>query len=1513
MKKYYLFFLIFLVLNLYVEANSQFYQDLRFERFSIEDGLSDNNVLNICQDQYGFIWMTTYAGINRYDGYQFTHFHKNVEIPDSVQLKGVYYLSVNNEGKIFFADQHYLFYYDDQLEKFSYLQDLGELKYKNNDIFSRGFIQDNNGDYWISTYGSGAYHIDHKTKKVTEYQHDPNDPHSLASDILSTIFEDSEGRIWFGSENGLELYIPEKDHFQHYQHDPDNPNSISSNKVISLYEDSYGFLWVGTWEGGLNCYDPKKNEFKRYLKNDSQPGSVSCNTVRTIFEDSRNNLWVGTQAGGLCLFQRESEEFYCYQYDYNNPYSINSNKVMSIYEDRNGILWIGTEYKGFAKLDWDKNQFKHYISNPYKKNSLTNSVVYSILIDEKKSNEIIWVGTNLGINIIDRTTGTIQYYRADPKKNNTINHDAVRAIYADHDGDIWVGTDGGLSQYQPQSNDFKQISFDGLTYQNVTTLNSIIADQFNHIWLGYYNNGLVVYNPDTKKHRHYSTKTAKKINGDIVTCLDSDLDHRIWIGFEYSGINCYDPQTDQFYKIEGQLSSKKIIDLFVDSKNILWVGTNGGLDQIDLNQIDQTDISQQLFDQLSVKNFTMSDGLCSDVIHSIIEDQNHNLWISTANGISCYNRDSAQFKSYSENDGLLTSLFVQSSSAMNQKGELFFGSVEGLTVFHPDSIKINLIPPKVFCTKFSLFNKPIAVNETVNDRVLLSQSMLYQKEIHLFYEENSFSIDFVGLHYHSPQSITYSYKMEGFDSDWITTQRRYAAYTNLSEGQYSFHLKATNADGIESREEVNIKFKIIPPFWKTIWFLISMIFIFIGSMIAFFSLRIKMIKDQKLALEQQVEQRTIELSEANDRLEELDHLKNDFIANVTHDFRSPLMIIINIADLAFKYGKELNDKIRRQFELIYNSGIKLGNTIDRLLDISKMDSSGVQLKVKKINIKSLLENLIDFYSSTISVTSSIEIKGVLPSHDIDDFYTDQDKLEEVLNNIVSNAIKFVSLDHGLIKIVLKDNDDSVSISVIDNGKGIPEKSLKSIFNRFEQADDGMESLYKGSGIGLAFAKQLVGFLHGKIHAFSEGSGKGAEFVIELPKGRDLFHHNDFVYEDIKDKQKEKGVFKRLLRMELEEKIMRNEISVIFSQLNEDCEFNYYKGKILVVDDSPNVREIVVEYLKNNGYQNFIVAADGVQGMQAAYDYQPDLIICDFNMPKLRGDELQEKLNKNPNFKHIPFIFLSAIADKDIILERKKEGAVAYLPKPVDENDLVLTVEVHLKKYMDYQSTFMLSTVDELTQLFNKRYMNERFEKRLSYREYKDFSVLFIDIDHFKSFNDNYGHQFGDEVLKTVGKLIKQSLREYDLAGRIGGEEFLVVLAQTSLSNAFKAAEKIKDSIEEFPFEYEDKELNITVSIGISSLKGHEEKICNDLKLEQLQPIFEVDDPKDTDWSQIKEIKQKIKEILIKYADEALYQAKTTKCNHCKFASVKAELFANQHCPKCKSEDLEWGRNKIVSY
>jgi diguanylate cyclase (GGDEF)-like protein len=389
--------------------------------------------------------------------------------------------------------------------------------------------------------------------------------------------------------------------------------------------------------------------------------------------------------------------------------------------------------------------------------------------------------------------------------------------------------------------------------------------------------------------------------------------------------------------------------------------------------------------------------------------------------------------------------------------------------------------------------------------------------------------------------------------------------------------------------------------------------------------------------------------------------------------------------------------------------------------------------------------------------------------------------------------------------------------------------------------------------------------------------------------------------------------KEIIQSEINKKLHENEIVININEPNKENEYDIKKCIILIVDDDKIITEIVMKYLLNNGYNNFILTSNSKIALESVYEHLPDLIICDYSMPNMRGDEFYDELKENPKFREIPFIFLSAITDENMIIERRKKGASAYLKKPIDEKILIITVEEQLKKYFKYLKISHFASMDELTGLNNRRVIITGLKHELAIRKYRDLALIFIDLDNFKEINDTYGHQAGDRILSEIGKIITVSIRSYDTAGRYGGDEFIVILPDTNLKQAMCVAETLRRTIINTKIKHEVAEMSVNASLGLASLKDNADYIEKILNIESLENIYEIKNANEVDWNKIEDYKVRISEILLKMADMSLYRAKQTVCNKCGFRSGKVHIFSDNKCPECNSDELLFGRNKVVVF
>ncbi|MDM8514971.1 two-component regulator propeller domain-containing protein [Desulfobacterales bacterium HSG16] len=805
MRIYLLAIAFFFILSGMVSAQNN---TIRFEHISVAQGLSQSSVHCIIQDNKGFIWLGTQDGLNRYDGYSFKVIKNDPENSFSLSHNIVKSIYEDSKGVLWIGTWGGgLNKFDRKKEKIiRYMHNPNELSsLSHNNVMS--IYEDSRNILWIGTENGGINKFDSENEEFTHYQNDSDDLSSLSHNDVKSIYEDSKGNLWVGTEDGLNKFNREKEKFIRYRNNPDDPFSLSQNEIWYIYEDSEATLWIGTKNGGLNKFDQENEKFTHYQNESGNPDSLSHDWVRSIYEDSEGILWIGTEGGGLNRFDRENEKFIRYQNDPNNPFSLSNDVVWSIYEDRSNVLWIGTYTGGLNKYDRGKEQFVHYKNEPENPNSLIHNVVWSIYEDRDK---MLWIGTVNGLNGFDRENEKFIRYQNEPDNPLSLSHNEVWSIYEDQAENFWIGTFQGLNKLDRKTGEFTRYINQGEDVAN--KIKTICEDSKGMLWIGT-GGGLFNFDRDKKLFIPYRINTndpngrieAKNTDVNKVWSIYEDSSETLWVGTE-EGLCRLDRKNDSFIRYQNDpqgsqsLSDSWILSIYESKAKDLWIGTVGGFNNFHP-------------EEKSFTRYREKDGLPNDVIYGILEDKKNNLWMSTNNGLSRFNPQTKIFKNYSIKDGLQNNEFNAGAFFMNEKGEMFFGGIDGFNAFFPAK-KDNLTIPSIAITNFQIFHEPVKVDANSP----LKQAVEYTDTIELSHKERVFSFEFAALHFISPEKNQYAYMMDGFDQDWIYSgSRRFATYTNLSAGRYVFRVKGSNNDGLWNEAGASIKIIITPPPWKTWW------------------------------------------------------------------------------------------------------------------------------------------------------------------------------------------------------------------------------------------------------------------------------------------------------------------------------------------------------------------------------------------------------------------------------------------------------------------------------------------------------------------------------------------------------------------------------------------------------------------------------------------------------------------------------------------------------------------------
>ncbi len=805
---------VFLLISIHFSLFLISQERMKFERISIDQGLSQSAVFAILQDKKGFMWFGTEDGLNRYDGYHFVEYKHDPDDPNSLSNNVVQAIYEDRDGMLWIGTEVGLNRFDRESEKFiRFKQSETPHSLSNNNVLS--IREDKKGALWIGTMGGGLNRLDRERKQFKHYRNISGDPSSLSSDVVNTIYEDKTGVLWIGTGGGgLNTFNTEKETFSCYRYEHGNPHSLSNDEVTAILEDDSGILWIGT-KDGFNRFDRQKGEFKHYKHNAKNSNSLSHDFIYSIVEgdkDNTNVLWIGTYGGGLNRFDKQTQVFTHCQHRTKNPDSLSNNYIHSIYRDKGAILWIGTD-SGLNKFDRKKEKFAHWNVKGDDAIFLINRQVWAIYEDREG---ILWFGTDEGLTQLNRVTGKYIHWSHDPNNPNSLSCDRVQEIYEDRAGMLWLGTHGGgLNCFDRQKKIFTHYKNDPSDTNSLShnIVYAILEDSTGELWIGT-EWGFNRLNRKTGRFTRWIhiPGNPNSLSNNVINIIYEESSEILWIGTE-GGLNRFDRKSGTFrhwtknQSDPNSISDNLVIQIYEDKSGTLWIGTAWGLNKFDRKK--------EIFTRFNKKH-----GLPNERIYGILEDEKGRLWLSTNNGISRFDPSTEEFRNYDVHDGLQSNEFHGASCYKSADGGMFFGGINGFNFFYPNKIEDNPHKPPIVITDFQILNESVEISEDSP----LKQAITEVDEIVLSYRHSVFSFEFAALDFTAPEKNWYEYEMEGFDKGWIRTdaRKRFVTYTNLRPGRYIFRVRGSNNDGIWNKKGLSIKIIITPPFWQTWWFKIGL-------------------------------------------------------------------------------------------------------------------------------------------------------------------------------------------------------------------------------------------------------------------------------------------------------------------------------------------------------------------------------------------------------------------------------------------------------------------------------------------------------------------------------------------------------------------------------------------------------------------------------------------------------------------------------------------------------------------
>jgi signal transduction histidine kinase/ligand-binding sensor domain-containing protein/DNA-binding response OmpR family regulator len=1275
----------------------------KIEHYSTEDGLSHDVITCMFQDNQGFMWFGTWNGINRFDGHQFRSFTsapgdrsmvKNNRIDQIFEDKANHLWIKSYDGQIY--------RFDKGTEQFTPLSVIIGLKKKI--LFDR-ILSTEGGMLWASTVNNGLLAVvDVSSEKSKYYTYAKSNINTdrLPSDTISFFAKDGDSRFWVGTPKGLVRLSKNlsgrysavqikfrgrlPDHFSaaavgsgsiyfgtatgdlveldkqlnKYTRFVTNGGKInallqsrnqakvylstglgqliafdnrtkkykravnnSAQALYSIFEDSKGDLWLEPEKKGVVRYDIHTGELETYSQKNDAFNVVPRNHFK-VFEDRNGTIWSVLRDGGFGYFDDETSKF---RYFYNEPGSASSrfsNLVAVAFYDRSGVMWLHTDQRGLDKVIFTPNDFNQHLvteTGVFK----SENEIRGLMCDSKNR---LWVGAKSGkLYIYDQGRPVNIHFEGIPKGGIG----AVYTIFQDPDRCIWMGTkENGLFMAQPldeQETNYRLSHFvhhpkDPLSISS-NQIYSIVADSLHRIWVGTFDKGLNMFVPGRQENvfvRFYDGMNGYPNGYHKIRHLALDGNGRLWIastdGLVVGNILKKEGVKFRTYsKLPGDIHSLGNNDvqyIFQGHDGRMWLATSGG----GLNLAQQSAGT----DSLTFKIFSTNEGLASNYILSCNEDRNHQLWVATKSSLSRFDPAKLKFDNFNSYDGLPSNGFSEASCTITPDGKLFFGTIKGLLSFDPSSIKYHPIHSNVVFTGLYINNEVIRPG---NDQSILKYDIDKSPALRLSHNQNTIGIDYAILDFRSGDRQNYLYRLKGFDSTWVDNKnQRRTTYTNLPPGDYEFEVKSPDRDNYINVPQRKLAITILPPWWKTWWAYVIYSCLFFVA--AFFARKITLTVlklRQKIAVDQK-----------------MTALKMAFFTNVSHELRTPLTLILNPTEEVLK-NEPLSEQGKLYLSIVRRNADRMVRFVNQLLDLRKAQSGQERLRLSKVELGTFIKDIMGYFDQA-ATASNMEMK--LSGDASITMLLDIDKMETVIYNLLGNSFKF-SPQGSVIEVMIKSEPATgVIIEVLDQGPGVPEEDLESIFQLYHESEALATEHLKGTGIGLALAREFVELHGGKISA-NNRSDLGLSLKIELP-----FLHDLFPSEEIEDE----SATPRPAAAE--------SISV---GSDRSLDENITKQLVLLVEDNEDMRSFLVNNLST--VYRIQTAVDGVEGLALAGKIQPDVILSDIMMPRMDGIQMLNRLKNEQATSHIPVILLSAKSAIESQVTALSYGADYYISKPFD--------------------------------------------------------------------------------------------------------------------------------------------------------------------------------------------------------------------------------------------------------
>jgi len=1170
----------------------------RLDHLSIGDGLPHSSVSNILQDSNGFMWIGTQSGLSRYDGYKFKTYLNDPFDSNSLPHNLVQTMYLDKNDILWLGTYNGLSRMEINSDTFiNYTSKETDEYSLSNDVVV-AIERDHRGRLWVGTL-DGLNLFDEKTGLFKRFVNNPDDRYSLPNNTVRSLLSDKNGNLWIGTYGGLSLWDEESGSFINFKPEEGNPQSIPSVYVMDMEQDplSENEILLGFWGGGVARFNTMSEKAVRYEIPDMR--------VYTLLVDDQQRIWAGTWGGGLSILSSKDGTYTHFKQGATSD--LTHNIIYSLFQDSSGVLWIGTNGGGINKyVDW-KNQYKFYTNDPEDPFSIPSGKVVAAYEDSQSR---LWFGLQgSGLSRLDPGEKSFKNYYYDENDDTSISNSNINAVYEDHNGNLWIGTNNGLNRYIDETDSFEQFyaGEEGASLPE-NLIYAIVEDNDNNLWLGSYTRGISLFNIKTGEITYYRNdkNDPASLSDNLIRSLYVDSQGLIWVCTN-KGLNLFEPDTKSFRRFLHNIDDRKSISsndvrcVFEDSEGKLWIATNGG-------GINLFNRESQSFSHLSTR-----DGLLSNSVIGIEEDNTGNLVFLTQAGLSLFNKKDKVFTAINEKTGLLGSELT-SGYVHADDGSFYIGANNGITRIPYFKETLIDFTPTIHINGFSVLGIPYE-----NSHIPIWK----KEEILLKYNENTISFDFSLNDYSSAGLNQFAYMLEGVDSDWVYSGvRNFARYTQLKPGEYTFRVTGADSRNNWNHAGTSLKIKIQRPFWKSI-FAYVLYFLLIVLFLLAFILRykkrelqsIKKIEEQQsinMELENRVKKRTAQIEEARKIAENATKAKSLFLANMSHELRTPLNAVIGFSALLNE--DDFNSEKKHIIRSIKNAGKGLSTLINDLLDLSKMEAGKMSIKIAPVHISTVLFEIRHIFELRVNekkLSFHIEIDPDLP----DELLLDETRFRQILINLTGNAIKFTHSGFIRIKIEKLDNKKHQSLdlklTIEDSGSGISNAEKAKIFEIFWQSEDDQKNKPSGTGLGLSITKNLVKLMNGEISVESE-INRGTTFTVyffDVTTPVSVRSHPKSANSDIREKLRFKNI------------------------------------KALIVDDIEDNRNLLIEIMKKVKI-GVIAAENGREAIALAERDNPDIIFMDIQMPVLDGISASKRIKENSETRAIPIVAVTASAETD---------------------------------------------------------------------------------------------------------------------------------------------------------------------------------------------------------------------------------------------------------------------------